>query len=364
MRVYNRRDLGRAGEGGCMDGLGTLKQKGAGMVWTDFPMPLMCTPFEPGHIDEAVASIADPDRQAIARAEMYYFTARPEEACKAAEPYLESRDFGLRLSALLIYGYASLTLNRSIAAKKCMEATHAIGGDPLLQTCPQAGASYMLIAMAGHVLLHLPAPFDEISLYRSMRLLPEGLRMFASYVAAHKAYLGGEYGRCVGCAENALAMRQERYPISELYLSMVTTMGWINLKDSDRAEKWFAHGWDLARPDGLIEGIAEHHGLLQGVLEKCMREDYPDDLARILKVTYAFSYGWRRLHNPETGDDVADDLTTTEFSIAMLACRDWSNDQIAAHMGVSKGTVKNRLSSVYAKLGITSRSELAQYMLK
>ena len=61
---------------------------------------------------------------------------------------------------------------------------------------------------------------------------------------------------------------------------------------------------------------------------------------------------------------MADDLTTTEFSIAMLACRDWSNDQIAAHMGVSKGTVKNRLSSVYAKLGITSRSELAQYMLK
>ena len=50
--------------------------------------------------------------------------------------------------------------------------------------------------------------------------------------------------------------------------------------------------------------------------------------------------------------------------MAMLACRDWSNDEIARHMGVSRGTVKNRLSSVYAKLGIGSRAELARYMLR
>ena len=48
----------------------------------------------------------------------------------------------------------------------------------------------------------------------------------------------------------------------------------------------------------------------------------------------------------------------------MLACRGWSNDQIAAQMGVSRGTVKNRLSSVYAKLGIQSRAELEKYMLR
>ena len=33
-------------------------------------------------------------------------------------------------------------------------------------------------------------------------------------------------------------------------------------------------------------------------------------------------------------------------------------------MGVSRGTVKNRLSSVYVKLGIQSRSELEKYMLR
>ena len=121
-----------------MDGLGALEEKAAGMVWTDFPMPLMCTPFEPGHIEEAVESVADPDRRAIARAEMHYFTAFPKEACKAAEPYLESRDFGLRLSALLIYGYASLTLNRSVG-EEMHGGRQRHAGRPLAAIVPAGG---------------------------------------------------------------------------------------------------------------------------------------------------------------------------------------------------------------------------------
>ena len=39
-------------------------------------------------------------------------------------------------------------------------------------------------------------------------------------------------------------------------------------------------------------------------------------------IAYRFSSGWRRVHTPKTGHDVADDLTTAEFVIAMLAARD------------------------------------------
>ena len=97
---------------------------------------------------------------------------------------------------------------------------------------------------------------------------------------------------------------------------------------------------------------------MQGLIEACLKTRYPDDFARIIEITYRFSYGWRRIHNPDSGEDVADDLTTTEFTMAMLACRGWTNAEIARHMGVSPGTVKNRLSGVYAKLGIGTRAEL------
>ncbi|MFQ7393198.1 MAG: LuxR C-terminal-related transcriptional regulator [Collinsella aerofaciens] len=52
---------------------------------------------------------------------------------------------------------------------------------------------------------------------------------------------------------------------------------------------------------------------------------------------------------------MADDLTTTEFTMAMLACRGWTNAEIARHMGVSPGTVKTACPACMQSLA----SELA-----
>lgn len=94
--------------------------------------------------------------------------------------------------------------------------------------------------------------------------------------------------------------------------------------------------WEIARPDGLIEGIGEHHGLLQGLIETCLKKDYPKDYERIIAITYKFSFGWRRIHNPDTNEYVADNLTTTEFTIAMLASRGWTNQEIADYSDHAK----------------------------
>ena len=76
---------------------------------------------------------------------------------------------------------------------------------------------------------------------------------------------------------------------------------------------------------------------MQGLIEACLNRNTPDDFARIIEIAYRFSYGWRRIHNPDSGEDVADDLTTTEFTMAMLACRGWTNAEIARHMGSIAG---------------------------
>lgn len=339
---------------------------GVGEVWAEpacYPMPLLCSSFGRGELEAAVAAVEGPDLRGIAQAEAFYFTARPEQAFDAAGPYLQSDDPALRLSACFICAFASLSLDRPVAAKKFLAELRSLKAK-MLSGAPETRAAYVLLATASAVLLHLDPSFTEADLAASMRHLPEGLALFASYVQAHRAYFHGEHGRCVGIAENALAMARRPYPIPEQFLHLVAAMGWISLKDVGRARDHFEQAWAIAAADDLVEEIGEHHGLLQGVMETCLREAYPADFARVVKVTYRFSYGWRRIHNPEAGEDVADDLTTTEFAMAMLACRDWSNDEIARHMGVSRGTVKNRLSSVYAKLGIGSRAELARFMLR
>lgn len=87
-------------------------------------------------------------------------------------------------------------------------------------------------------------------------------------------------------------------------------------------------------------------------------------LARIIDITYRFSAGWRRIHNPDTNEDVADNLTTTEFTIAMLANRGWTNKEIAEYMDITQRTVKQHLTCVFNKLNITNRKQLKDFMLR
>ena len=100
------------------------------------------------------------------------------------------------------------------------------------------------------------------------------------------------------------------------------------------------------------------------MLESVIKPGWPEDFRRIIDITYRFSAGWRRVHNPETGHDVADDLTTTEFAVCMLAARGWTNEEIGNHMNISSNTVKRHLSSAMSKLGIDHRHDLKQYMLR
>ncbi|OUP38297.1 hypothetical protein B5F23_06890 [Olsenella sp. An188] len=153
------------------------------------------------------------------------------------------------------------------------------------------------------------------------------------------------------------------YPIPAIYLHLVAVMSDMALRRPDVARAHLLAAWELARPDGLIEPLAEHHGLLGGMLEAAIKPAWPDDFRRIIDITYRFSAGWRRVHNPATGDDVADNLTTTEFATCMLAARGWSNAEIAAHMGISPNTVKGYVSAALRKLGITRRRDLSRFML-
>lgn len=268
------------------------------------PMPLMCTAFVPGQIDAAVAGISDPDSRTIATAEALYFRGQAALAAKTARPYLDATDSALRYSACFICGYASLSINRIADARRCLAG---ILDTPTDEESPAVHATHILFASAASVLLHLSSPYSAEEFYPLAAHLPEGLRLFASYVMAHALYLRGEYGRSLGMAENALIMKQGSYPISELFLHLAASMACMSLKDVDAAKTHFGAAWNIARPDGLIELIGEHHGLLQGLIEACLKSQYPDDFARIIEITYRFSYGWRRIHNPDSGEDVADD---------------------------------------------------------
>ena len=161
-----------------------------------------------------------------------------------------------------------------------------------------------------------------------------------------------------------IAMSDQFYPIATIYMENVATMALMNLMRVDEAKERFALAWSYAKPDDLIEAFGEHHGLLQGMVEVSLKETEPAAFQRIIDIVYKFSSGWRRVHKLVVNKEVADNLSTTEFTVAMLYSRKWAIKEIAHHMDVSERTVKNYLSSVYNKLGINNRKDLKQYMLQ
>ena len=326
-------------------------------------MPLMNTPFRPGQCRKAVEAMADGPQKDIAWAEYYYFSAQAEQAAQAAEPYLDSPDLNLRLSACWLYGYANLTTGQIRKSRRALKAVQdTLAGTEHLS--PNVRAAVSFVAAGAAVLLHLPLPEGLPPTRDFFPLLPPGLRYFALYLLAHYLYLQEDYSKSAGMVEASLAMGAGEYPISAIYLHLVAVMDYMRLKQLPQAQAHLISAWTLARPDDLIEGFGEHHGLMGGMLESVFKQNWPDDLRRILDVTYRFSWGWRRIHNPDTGHDVADNLTTTEFSVAMLTAQGWTGREIAAHMNISPNTVKRHLAEVKNKLNTSGRSELKKYMLQ
>ena len=327
-------------------------------------MPLMNTPFCPGCCKETIARMEAGPKKDIALAEYHYFSGQAEKAMQETEGYLTAADGGIRLSACLLFAYACLSMGRIDHARSALgeiRRTLASGGE----TDPAARATEAsFVAFAAAVLLHLPLPEEMPPAESFLPLLPPGLRAFALYVQAHYLYLKEEYANSAGMVEGALAMGADAYPIPAIYLHLVAVMDYMSLKATEKAQTRLLTAWKIARPDDLIEAFGEHHGLLGAMLEAAIKPDWPEDFKRIIDITYRFSSGWRRVHNPITGHDVADDLTTTEFAVCMLAARGWTTREIAGHLNISANTAKRHISEAMKKLKVKNRKDLKQYMLR
>ena len=331
---------------------------------TRTPMLLMSSAFPLGKCLEFIENIEDIPQKEMAYAEYYYFSGHHEKAVTYAEMYLNHEDIMLKLSASLIYTFANLSLDRINSARLGLERLKEYLEKAMAEnTGKKTRACCVFVASAAHTLLHLPVG-DIPPLAEYLTEFTKGMQLWGAYVLAHKAYLNKEYERSLGIVQACIMTCDKTYPIAMIYLNLVAAMDAMNMMKKDEAKKYFMEAWRIAEPDDLIEGIGEHHGLLQGLIETCMRKEYPKDYARIIDITYRFSAGWRRIHNSDTNEDVADNLTTTEFTIAMLANRGWTNKEIAEYMDITQRTVKQHLTCVFNKLNITNRKQLKDFMLR
>lgn len=326
-------------------------------------LPLAGSSFEPGEMKEVIDSMEDAQSAEIARAEACYFSADAKGCVEIVRNYLESDDVMLRLSADILYVFGNLTLRNAreaqaaqLDAKQCLQRAFQENAEEEIKAAC-VFANYLI-----HIFLHIQVEEEMPSLEAYISYLPMGQRLFAISVLSHGMYLKKDYQKAQGVVKTVMLMADKTYLIPFIYLYCIEAMCRINQKDQEGAVQSIHLALDLARKDRLFEPFIEYHGLLQGVLEVCLRKSEPVIYKKLMDGIIAFSRGWMEVHNYQMNEDVTDVLTPLEFSIAMLACRDWTNQEIARHMGLSVNTVKHYVSDILEKLQIDKREKIKDFV--
>ena len=329
---------------------------------TRYQLPFLRCAYEVGKAKEFIDSIPDEDDRNIALCEYYYYTGNAEKAAHIAEQYIDSDDDSLRYSANVMLTFANIfrgnihlatffsnivskDLEKGLASKKLSKEIYATG---------------VLTAYIGKILLNVSVP-EVPPLEEYLHFLPQGIRIYGCYILAYKAYIEKNYERAIGICDTALAVANSFYPVASIYILIVAAASYMAVKKTDLAKKHFLIAWETAKDDGLIKLFGIHHRLLQGLTEQCLKYDYPEDYKKIVRVVKEFDDGWYRLHKPDEYD-YSNTLTPTEISIALLYDRDWNTKEIASHLDISEGTVKNYIRHIYQKLCISKKYELQNYL--
>lgn len=239
-----------------------------------------------------------------------------EASSEIAERYLTSEIMELRLSASMIYGYSNMTLGNLVAVQRGLEEIQECMKLAMRKKVSEETLAVCVLARyAGAVLLHLPT--DGIpSLWKYSSKLPGRGATFCCVCNGTPFISEWRVLECIWVCQAALAMTREVYPVSMIYIQCMLAMCSINRKCIEDAREELMKGWNLAEKDNFIEPFIEHHGLLRGLLEACIRKSNPDMYRRITEGGLSFSRSWVSIHNPQTKGKVTNELSTMEFSIA------------------------------------------------
>lgn len=328
-------------------------------------MPLLNSSFEPGHCLEYVLSVPDEDDRNIAMAEYLFYTGKGAEAVELLDRYIDSPDISLRYSASVLTVFASISSGNAEKAKRATEALASlIKASYENNSSPEIFAMGVMTAVGSSVLWHAPVPEYLPDLSGLIKYLPAGYRLWCCYLLAMKAYLEKDYVRSLTIADMALAFSEKSYPLAEIYIHLISVIALMNLRRPEEAEKRFEQVWELTHRDGFVGPIASHHGMMLGIIEVYYKRNHPGDFKKLMAITGVYGKQWRKIHNIRTASEVTDNLTSTEFTVAMLYNRGWSAQEIASFLDISESTTRNYIKTIYVKLGISDKKSLAKYMIK
>lgn len=122
---------------------------------------------------------------------------------------------------------------------------------------------------------------------------------------------------------------------------------------------------DLALPDGIRMPFAESETYVLDLLKELQSTGvYAEEIEKILPLAEQFRTARERIRREHLGENETYGLSERELEIARLAAQRKTNMEIAEELHLAEGTVRNQLSRIFDKLGLTGDGKNKRTLLE
>lgn len=122
---------------------------------------------------------------------------------------------------------------------------------------------------------------------------------------------------------------------------------------------------ELALPDNIVMPFAESEAYIFDLLQELQDTGvYAEEIGRILPLAEQFRTAREKIRREHLGENETYGLSKRELEIAQLAAQRKTNLEIAEELHLAVGTVRNQLSRIFGKLGLTGDGKNKRIVLE
>lgn len=182
---------------------------------------------------------------------------------------------------------------------------------------------------------------------------------YANIIYGKYLLLNKEYKKYIGISTQLLGLSAIHGNIlARIYFYIYLCIAQANCDEPDLADKYLRTAIDYSIEDNIIMPFVENYSFIEEQINTLSFEgEYRDFVKKIKTSGPKFSKGKeyiRRKFDNATNYG----LTAREYEVAKLAASRLSNKEIAKSLFIAESTVKSNLKEIFAKLSISSRTEL------
>lgn len=175
----------------------------------------------------------------------------------------------------------------------------------------------------------------------------------------------GEYKKLIGLSDLFLKTASV-FPnlLCKVYIYIHLASAYNKIFNRDKAVESLVSALEIAAPDELFMPFVENGEYLGIILwDSGLFTEYAKFTAECRTLYAVYACAIEKIRH-EYFDDIHAALTFREREVAELAAQGMSNKEIGQQLFITENTVKARLKSVFEKLKIKSRAQLAEHLAK